>query len=127
MNRVFKWLIVVLAVLNFGFMAFDGSRALLVGDYVRPETGEYAGQLGPWSRLVTSVGVDPVGTPMKVIFLTFGVLGLVFAVSYAMKVRNAGRYLLFLNVLSLWYLVPGTVSSMIQIILLLMTRLKKQE
>ena len=43
---IIKWIIILLAVLNFGFMAFDGSRALVKGDYIRPSQGQHAGQLG---------------------------------------------------------------------------------
>jgi len=127
MNIFIKWVVVVLAVLNFGFMSFDGSRGLIVGDYVRPETGEYAGQLGPWSGVVAAVGIDPESNLMKTTFLVLGVVGLVLAVSLAMNVRNAGKYLLILNVVSLWYLVPGTISSVIQIILLLISGRKRTE
>lgn len=120
--QTLKWIIVVLAVLNFGFMTFDGSRGLIVGDYVRPETGEHAGELGPWSEVVSAVGIDPESTLMKSIFLVWGAIGLVLSVSLAMHVNNAAKYLLVLSVLSLWYLVPGTVLSLIQIILLLILR-----
>ena len=127
MYRIVKWIVVILATLNFGFMTFDGSRGLIVGDYVRPETGEYAGQLGPWSEVVAIAGIDPESNLMKSIFLVWGVFGLVLSVSLAMKVNNAGKYLLYLNVLSLWYLVPGTILSMIQIILLLILKRSKVE
>ena len=116
--RIIKWIIVILGTLNFGFMAYDGSRALIVGDYVRPETGEYAGQLGPWSDLVTAVGIEPESTTMKTIFLIWGALGLIFTTSFAMNVRDVEKYLLILNICTVWYLVPGTISSIIVAILL---------
>lgn len=119
---ILKWAVVVLAVLNFGFMNFDGSRGLIVGDYVRPETGEHAGQLGPWAEVVKQVGIDPESNTMKTIFLIWGTIGLIIAVSLAMNVKNASTYLLALSVLSLWYLVPGTVLSVLQIILLLILK-----
>lgn len=56
------WIVVVLAAVNAGWMLFDGSRALVVGDYVTPSTGEYARQLGPWATLVEAVGLDPCST-----------------------------------------------------------------
>jgi hypothetical protein len=49
------WIVAALAALNGGWMTFDGARALIVGDYVTPSSGEYAGQLGPgrtWFRPV---------------------------------------------------------------------------
>ena len=33
------WLVMALVLLNGGWMAFDGGRALVVGDYVTPKTG----------------------------------------------------------------------------------------
>jgi len=38
-----------LAAVEAGWMLFDGSRALIVGDYVTAKSGPYAGQLGPWT------------------------------------------------------------------------------
>lgn len=121
--KVLRWIVIILATLNFSFMTVDGSRALIVGDYFRPATGEYAGQLGPWSNIVSAVGIDPESTLMKSIFIIWGGLGLIFTVSFAMRVPKAGRALLFFNVASFWYLVAGTLSSTVQIILLLILRL----
>ena len=65
---IIKWVIVVFALINAGYMTFDGARALIVGDYLRPASGEYAGQLGPWSKLVSMIGIDPESTLMKSVF-----------------------------------------------------------
>ena len=119
---IIKWIIVVLAVLNFGYMLFDGGRALIKGDYIRPTSGEYAGQLGPWSKLVKKIGIDPESTTMKIIFVAWGIFGLLVTVCYVMKLEWAANGLLIINILSLWYLVPGTISSALQIILLLIRR-----
>lgn len=121
--KVLRWIVIVLAVLNFSYMTIDGSRALIVGDYFRPETGEHAGQLGPWSDVVAVIGIDPESTLMKSIFIAWGGLGLIFAVSFAMRVPQAGKALIFFNVASFWYLVVGTLSSVVQVILLLFLRL----
>lgn len=117
--NILKWVIGVLGIINFGFMNFDGARALLVGDYVRPESGEYAGQLGPWSSLVTQIGIEPESDLMKWTFLLWGAIGLVLSVSIIMNIKFAPRALLILSVLTLWYLVPGTIISAIMSILLL--------
>lgn len=127
MKKVLKWITILLAALNFGFMTYDGSRALIVGDYVRPETGEYAGKLGPWSEVAIAIGIDPESTQMKWTFLIWGGLGLIIMVSYAMGIRGAKRALIAINILSLWYLVIGTVSSIIQLILLAIMGSKKKE
>ena len=122
MLKTLRWIIIILAVVNFGFMTVDGSRALIVGDYFRPETGEYAGQLGPWVAIVSAIGIDPESTLMKSVFIAWGALGLILTVSFAMRVRRADNALLFFNLASLWYLVAGTLSSSLQVILLLILR-----
>lgn len=124
MLAVIKWIIIILSIINFGYMCFDGSRGLIVGDYVRPKTGEYAGQLGPWSKLVEKVGINPESNLMKSIFLIWGALGLILAVSFAMNINGAEKSLLVLSICSLWYLVPGTALSILQIVLLLIYKWK---
>ena len=119
---IIKWVVVFLALMNFGFMAFDGSRALVKGDYIRPKSGEYAGQLGPWSKLVSKIGINPESTTMKVIFLIWGLTGLFITVCFILKMSWAVNGLIMINILSLWYLVPGTISSAIQVVLLFIRR-----
>lgn len=119
---ILKWLIVIASVINFGYMSFDGSRGLIVGDYLRPESGEHAGQLGQWSNIVEAIGINPESNTMKTIFLVWGIFGLILAVSFAMEVRGSSKYLLVLSAASLWYLLPGTVLSLVQVILLLIIR-----
>ena len=124
--KTLRWIVIILAVLNFGFMTVDGSRALIVGDYFRPETGEYAGQLGPWATIVSAIGINPESGLMKGIFIAWGGLGLILTVSYAMRVRRADSALLFFNLASFWYLVAGTLSSVLQVIFLLILRFKNK-
>ena len=66
------WLVVALVPLNGGWMAFDGGRALVVGDYVTPKKGELAGTLGTWSKVVAAVGIPPRSTLMKCVFVAYG-------------------------------------------------------
>jgi hypothetical protein len=120
---VLKFVVIFLATLNFGFMVFDGTRALVKGDYVRPSSGEYAGQLGPWSKLAERVGLDPMGMPMKMIFVLWGLGGLICTVGFAMG-RSWGYVgMIVANTASLWYLFMGTASRTIQLIMLGVLRL----
>lgn len=64
-----KWIVISLVLLTAGWMVFDGTRAMLTGDYVTPATGPYAGQLGAWSNLVRIIGIEPRSTLMKSIFV----------------------------------------------------------
>lgn len=114
------WLVLVLAFLEGGWLAFDGGRALLVGDYVTPKSGTHAGQLGPWSKLVAAVGIEPRSTLMKSIHLVLGICWLVVMVCFAMGLRWASSGMLVCAVLGLWYLPFGTLLSLVQIGLLLL-------
>jgi hypothetical protein len=100
-------------------MTFDGTRAFVVGDYVTPKTGEYAGQLGPWTKLVSAVGIEPRSTLMKTIFVAYGVAWLALIVCYALGYKWASWAMLLAAIGTLWYLPIGTIASLIIIILLL--------
>jgi hypothetical protein len=52
-TRRLRLVIAALALVEAGYMATDGIRALVVGDYITPRSGRFAGQLGPgrlWCR-----------------------------------------------------------------------------
>ena len=115
-------IVLLLALLEAGWLAFDGTRALVVGDYVTPRSGPHAGQLGPWSKLVAAVGIEPRSTLMKMIHVTLGVAWLAVAVAYAVGVRWARQGMLVCAILGLWYLPIGTALSLAQIVLLGVTR-----
>ena len=108
---IIKWVVVLLGVMNFGYMAFDGGRALVKGDYIRPKSGAYAGKLGPWTKIVIKAGINPESTAMKVIFLSWGLIGLAITIGFILKMHWAANGLILINILSLWYLIPGTISS----------------
>ena len=121
---ILKIIIILVSLLNAGFMAFDGARALITGDYIRPKDGAYAGQLGPWTKIMTGIGIDPMSTLMKSIFLVVGIYGIIAALSFAFNMRSGWKLLLVFAVLSLWNLMFGTMSSVLIIILLLVWRWK---
>ena len=114
------WIAILLSVLEGGWMAVDGSRALIVGDYVTPRTGPSAGRLGPWSRLVSAVGIEPRSTLMKSIHVVLGVTGLALAACFALGVSWARWGLVAWAAATLWYLPVGTLLGLIQIVLLLL-------
>ena len=103
-------------------MAFDGGRALVVGDYVTPKSGRYAGQLGPWSKVVRAVGIEPRGTFMKLIFFGYGVLWLAVAAMYLLGASWAWWAALVLAAGALWYLPFGTLLSVVQLVVLIVLR-----
>ncbi len=120
---VIKWIIILLAILNFGFMVFDGSRALATGDYIRPKAGQYAGKLGPWSKAVETMGINPEGTAMKIIFVIWGLAGLYITFAFFQNKPWAWQAMLIFNIASLWYAMMGTASSVIQIALLIISKM----
>ena len=113
------WIIVVLGLMQGCWLVFDGSRALTVGDYVTPGSGQYAGQLGPWAKLVSAIGIDPRSTLMKSMHVGLGVLWIVTTACFMLRMPWAWSGMLVCAVLSLWYLPFGTLFGVIQIVLLL--------
>ena len=120
-----KWIIVVLTVLNAGYMVVDGVRAIITGSYITPSSGEHAGQLGPWTRLVEAVGIESTSTLMKLVFIGYGATWLVVLGFFLAGARWAPVSMLALAICSLWYLWMGTINSMVQIIVLAVLLLKK--
>ena len=117
-----KWIIVGLMVLSAGWMTFDGARAFIVGDYVTPKSGEYAGQLGPWSKLVEAVGIQSRSNLMKGIFVGYGMLALIVTAVYAFQLSWGWGALMLTAVMGLWYLPIGTIANLIVIVLLFFQR-----
>lgn len=121
---VLRWVIAVVAASEAGFMLFDGVRALTVGDYLTPSGGEHAGQLGPWAAIASAVGIDPRSTAMKIVFVAYGLVWLLAIVAFLAGRPWAWWAMLALAVGSLWYLVAGTVVSLLVVVLLLLPRVR---
>ena len=117
-----KWIVFALAFLQGAWLTFDGSRALIAGDYVTPKSGPRAGQLGPWSDLVSRMGLAPRSRLIKWVHVLLGLLWLTGLMSAFYEPASGWWILLGSAVATLWYLPIGTVSSIIVIIVLLLTR-----
>lgn len=87
-------------------------------------SGRYAGQLGPWSRVVSAVGIEPRSTLMKSIFLIFGLAWLGIMVCFGLALEWAWWRMLICAIAASWYLPFGTLLSLIQIVLLLLPPLR---
>ena len=120
--KLLRSIIIILALLQAGWMTFDGARAFVVGDYVTPTSGEYAGQLGPWSKVAQAVGIEPRSVLMKGIFVIYGVAWLIIISSFAQKQPWTWWAMLIAAIGTLWYLPVGSASSLIQIALLIVIR-----
>lgn len=111
-------LILVFTLAEAGWLAFDGTRALIVGYFVTPKSGPYEGQVGPWRHLVQRVGLDPRGTPMKVIFTVYGWAWLLVGVAFATGAPWSWVAMLVAAAGALWFLPFGTLCSLAQIAML---------
>jgi len=115
-----NWVVLVLACVEAGWLAFDGSRALIIGDYVTPRSGRHAGQLGPWTKVVQTIGIEPRSTLMKSVHLVLGVAWLAVALCFALGMGWAWTGMVACATLGLWHLPFGTIMSIVQIILLML-------
>lgn len=118
------WISLLLIASSASWMVFDGTRALILGDYITPQTGEFAGQLGPWSNLVQTIGIEPRSIFMKLIFVIQGIATMIIVVCYLLNKSWARTALLVAILLGLWYLPIGTLINLIAFIFLLLTRRK---
>ena len=113
------WAIIILVGFTAGWMLFDGSRALITGDYTTPSSGKYSGELGPWSNLVKAIGIEPRSTLMKLIFVGYGLAALLVVACFAFGLSWARIALMVVCILGLWFLPIGTITNLISLILLL--------
>jgi len=113
-----NWIIVILVAFTAGWMVFDGTRALIAGDYVTPKSGEYVGQLGAWSKAVKAIGIEPRSTLMKSIFVIYGLITLAIAVCFLLGLAWARTGLIVVCILGLWFLPIGTVTNLVALLLL---------
>ena len=108
-----RWIAIAMAIVLGGWMAFDGLHALVTGDFVTASSGDYAGQLGPWSKLVAAVGIPPRSLAMKVVHVALGGAWFVAVGLFAARHR-LGRFALGLCAIAgLWYLPFGTIIGVI--------------
>lgn len=117
-TRLSRWTVVTLASVQAGWMVFGGTRALVVGDYVTPSSGEHAGELGPWTGVVEAVGIEPRSPTLKLIFVGYGSGWLAVVSAYISNRRWAPRGMVAAAAGSLWYLWVGSVSGTLQLGLL---------
>jgi Bacteriocin-protection, YdeI or OmpD-Associated len=118
------WLSLILIASSASWMVFDGTRAFVLGDYITPQTGDFAGQLGPWSNLVKAIGIEPRSLGMKLFFIAQGFATLIVVMYYVFNKSWARSGLLVATLLGLWYLPIGTLLNLTALILQLLPRRK---
>ena len=117
-----RFVVVVLGMIEGVWMTFDGTRALIVGDYVTPSSGTHAGQLGPWNYVVKTVGIPPRSTAMKLIFVIYGLGWLIISLAFARHAAWAPPAMLIAAIATLWYLPVGTIVGIVQLAALIWLR-----
>ena len=121
-----QWLVVFFAVSESGWMLFDGSRELIVGDYATLQSGERKGQLGPWATVVAALGIEPRSTLVKCIFAAYGLGRLAIIAAFAVGVQRSWPGMVVAAAGSLWYLPVGTALAVIQLALLIVLRRRQK-
>lgn len=102
-------LLILFAIVQGGWMLFDGIHALSTGNYVGP-------RLGPWAALVAHPGIGPRSTAMKVVFVVLGIVWLAVAASLFARRRQAFVAAIVAGILALWFLPFGTLLSAVTIV-----------
>ena len=113
-----KWLVILLALSEAGWMAYDGWHAWRTGDYVTPRTGAHAGQLGPWANVVSAAGIEPRSPLVKTIFVVYGLAWLAIIACYALGYGWTRTAMFASAAGTLWYLPVGTLTSLLIMALL---------
>ena len=110
---IVKVLAAFLGLLNGGWMVFDGFHVLIKGKYFGPE-------LGPWSAVVSSLGIDPLKIgPVSVII---GFIWLIFTAGELFNQNWAWLIGIVALIITLWYFPVGTFLSILIFILLIVFR-----
>ncbi len=94
---------------------------MIVGDYFTPRSGSHTGQLGPWSRIVIAVGLDPRSTFIKCLHLGLGLAWLTSLIVFVVRPAAGWWLLMGCAVGSLWYLPVGTLLGTIVALLLVIS------
>ncbi len=113
MPPLWTGLLVLIALVNGGWMLADGLHVLRHGRYFGPETP------GPWHKLVRTAGFDPLA--LGPVFVALGALWLVLG-TVAPTAILPGWTLAVPAVLTLWYLPVGTLLSIATLIILALSR-----
>jgi hypothetical protein len=106
-----KILLVLLALINGGYMLADGIYVLMKGKYIGPE------KPGPWAALFEKMNVNVF--QLGPMFVVFGIAWLVFAYAVWTGQPSARSMGIVLSLLTLWYLPFGTLISVIVLIMVI--------
>ncbi|MDP8927509.1 MAG: hypothetical protein M3O70_02755 [Actinomycetota bacterium] len=120
-----RYLITALAAVQGAYMIVDGARAIFVGNYITPSSGQHAGQLGPWASLVEALGLSPDMLGVKLAFVVLGLAWLTAGIAVAIPISWGWTTMLVVAVASLWYAIPGTLISITVLALLFLPSVRQ--
>lgn len=100
--------LVLIAMVQGGYMLADGVHVLATGAY-------FGGTIGPWAVLVRAVGVDPLR--IGPIFVALGIAWLATAIALLARSPRVRPFLMTVALLSFWYVPVGAFLSAITLFL----------
>ncbi len=107
---ILEVVIILLAVLNGGWMIFDGCHVIKKGKYFGPPTP------GSWSKVVARFGINPFS--LGPLFVALGLLWFISSIGVVFGMSWGWLSLLATSIATLWYIKIGTVISIITLLLL---------
>ena len=113
-RNVLKVIITTVALINGGWMLFDGFYVLVTGTYFGPA------KPGPWADLALAIGLNPYG--FGPFFIVLGMLWILFLVEVLRGSRWGWWGALVVAVLTLWYVPVGTALAVVYVVLLVVFR-----
>ncbi len=104
-----KIVMAVLALLNAGWMVFDGFHVIRKGKYFGPE------KPGPWVMFPEAIGLDPL--KIGPLFILIGFSWLTAAVMIFINTSLSHYIVMVPALLTLWYIPIGSIISLVYIVL----------
>lgn len=112
-NRLLKYALLVIGILQGLFMLTDGIHVIMTGSYI-------SGQVGPWAVIVRAVGVNVYG--MGPVFLVLGSLWLFGSILLLVRPGKGLMLLAITATVTLFYAVFGTLLSIIALAIIVLNR-----
>ena len=97
--------ILILAVLNGGWMIFDGVHVIKKGKYFGPP------EPGAWSKIISKCGINPFS--IGPLFILLGVMWLISSTGLLLDYQWGYMAVLITAISTLWYIKVGTVISIL--------------
>jgi hypothetical protein len=117
-----RTVVIVLALFQAGWIAFDGMRALRTGEYLKPRLGAYGGRTGEWTRVASALGAPPRSAAAKWALVGYGVAWLCVTIAFARGAGGAWWGMFVAAAGALWYSTLGVPLCLAQMLLLIAAR-----